>query len=1072
MKQKLLSFFFVCSMLIGAAYGQERRISGRVTSSEGEGLPGVSIIVTGTSTGTQTNTDGNFNLSISGGARTITVSYIGFAKQVINLTELNEYSIVLSEDAAQLSEVVVTAMGVSRDKKALGYNVQSLNSETLNKAGTPSLSSAMQGKLSGVEIKPSSGMPGASAQVIIRGARSFTGNNMPLYVIDGMPVASTSDFTTGSDGDGDVLGQGVTGSDVANRAVDIDPNDIESMTVLKGQAAAALYGIRASNGVIVITTKSGKGLAKGKPVISFSSNYTLDKISRKPDLQSTWAQGTGGGFSPNSSMSWGPRIEDLANDPRYGGNVKNDFTDALGLHPNQYYVPQLALAELDPWATPTVYDNVGDFFVTGHTFNNSLNVSQATENGNYSIGLSNANQSGIIDFTGMERYGAKVSAETKLSEAWKTGFSGNYTQLSIDKAPGANDGILGSVFPAPRSYNLKGIPSSLPTDPYAQIHYRAINFNNPYWTMDHDVFNEKTNRFFGNAYTVFSPKINWGRDSKLDVKYQLGVDSYSSHYQDIYEYGSQGTAGKIFNYGVTSAVYNSLLTANYQVKLSDDFDLTALIGNEINQENVKRYSETGYDFNFGGWSHINNAITRATSEAQWKYRTVGFFGNLNLAYKNMLYLSATGRNDYVSSMPRNNRSFFYPSVSLSFVATELDALKNSDVLSYLKLRASYAEVGQAGTFVANYYSTPTFGGGFWNGSPIVYPIGGATAFVQDRNLYDPDLKPQNTQSKEFGLEARFFNDVLGFDYTYSRQDVKNQIFGVPLAGSTGAAQRVMNGGKIHTNAHELAVNVNPIKREDVSLSFGFNFTKMDNYVDELAPGVESIFLGGFTTPQVRAGIGDKFPVIYGGTFIKDDQGRILVDEDPNSETYGMPMAGGPGVIGKVSPDFLLGGNMSFTYKRFSLSTTFDWKNGGQMYSGTNGLLNLYGMTKTTEDRSTPFVYAGYMSDGTPNNIQRGGAEDPNAYEMLYNTVLGNIDEAYIYDASFIKMRELVLSYRVPNLKKVNLNVSAYVRNILIWSKLPNLDPESSQGNTNMGGAFERFSVPQTSSYGLGLNLTF
>ena len=296
---------------------------------------------------------------------------------------------------------------------------------------------------------------------------------------------------------------------------------------------------------------------------------------------------------------------------------------------------------------------------------------------------------------------------------------------------------------------------------------------------------------------------------------------------------------------------------------------------------------------------------------------------------------------------------------------------------------------------------------------------------------------------------------------------------MPLAGSTGAAQYVTNGGKIHTDAHEIELNGEIYSTADITWDLGVNFTVIRNRVDELAPGVTNIFLGGFVTPQVRAGVGDYYPVIYGTAFKRDSQGRILVDEDPNSATYGMPMASGnPQVIGQCAPDFTMGINTSFRYKRLSLSATFSWRHGGDMYSGTNGLMDLYGISKKTEERTTPFVYPGYKADGIPNDIVRGGADDAGAYETLYADVLGNIDESYIYDASFFKLRDLTVKYQFPRVGIFDISLFAFARNVLLWAKMPNLDPESSQGNNNMSGTFERFSLPQTSSYGGGLTVTF
>lgn len=1063
----------VALVVLGAvsALGQTRQVTGKVVSAEDkQPIPGVSVFVKEAPTvGSTTNLDGQYSLkNLPANAKTLVFRFVGFQTQEVAIKGA-DVNVMLQSETQKLDEIVVTAMGMKRDKKALGYASQDLKADQLNKGGSADLTSSLQGKISGVDIKPSSGMPGASSNLTIRGARSFTGNNQPLYIIDGMPIASTADFSTGSS---------VSGADVANRSLDIDPSEIESINILKGQAAAALYGIRASNGVVVITTKSGKGGAKGKPVVTISNTTSFEQVSRKPDLQSTWAQGNYGSFVPNNSSSWGPAISELPNDPSYGGNTKNKYTQTgagvydVNAHAGKYYVPQLAQAGLDPWATPAVYDNFDAFFKTGVTVNNSINVSQATENGNYSLGFGSANQTGIIPSTGLDRYSAKVFAETKLNKQWKTGATANFVTSDLDKAPSANTGILGTVFPAARNYNLKGIPSHVQGDPYTQINYRSLTFNNPYWAADNNVFNEKTDRFFGNSYIEYTPDLNWGKDQTISFKYQVGADSYTTHFQDIFEFGNVGKKGSVENYGVTHLGFNSLLTANYSLNISQDLQFTALLGNEINQNNDKKYDQYGQDLNFGGWKNISNTNVITSTEDKYKSRTVGFFGNISLTYKNMVYLNATGRNDYVSTMPRGNRSFFYPSVSLSWILTELDALKGNPVLSFFKIRTSYAQVGQAGTYRNNYFSQPTYGGGFWQGTPVSYPIGGINAYTPYSVLYDPNLKPQNTVSYEGGFDIKLFRNIVSIDYTYSRQNVTDQIFPVPLAGSTGASQLYMNGGKIHTNSHEVNVNVKVLSTKDIEWNIGGNFSKIDNFVDELAPGVESIFLGGFVTPQVRAGIGNKFPVIYGTSYKRDAKGRVLVDEDPTSPYYGMPMAGDPAVIGKCSPDFIVGANTNFRWKRLTLTATLSWQKGGQMYSGTNGLLSLYGMSKTTEDRTTPFVYPGYKSDGTPNNIVRGGVHDPNAYQDLYSNILGNINEASIYDMDFVKLREVNLGYSFPKYKGITLSVSAFARNILLWSKLPNLDPESSQGNNNMGGYFERFSLPQSSSMGFGVNIVF
>nr|WP_289489728.1 SusC/RagA family TonB-linked outer membrane protein [Parabacteroides goldsteinii] len=1042
-------------MGISTVVAQNTKVEGSVISAD-DGLPviGASIVVKGTMVGIVTDYDGNFTLEVPSNGKVLIVSYVGMLTQEVPVSP--NVRVVLKSDTQNLDEVVVTAMGISKEKKALGYAVQDVKGEKLTQAANSNLAGALQGKVSGLDIKPSSGMPGASSQITIRGARSFSGDNTPLYVIDGMPVTSTPDVDTDLQNNGSV-----SGADFANRAVDIDPNDIESINILKGQAASALYGIRASNGVIVITTKSGKGLAKGKPQISFSSNLSFDVIGRLPEFQKTYAQGASGKYSPTNSLSWGPKITDLPNDPTYGGNTSNAYTKEYGNHEGMYYQPQRAAAGLDPWTTPQAYDNAKDFFDTGVTWSNSINVAQALDKSSYSVSLGNTHQDGIIPSTGMDRYNVKVSAETKLHDNWTTGFIGNYITTAIDKAVTSGNGLLRTVYSAPPSYDLAGIPSHIAGDPYTQNSFRGA-FDQAYWAMDNNKFTENTNRFFGNAYANYKTKFGT-TDHTLNVRYMFGVDSYTTDYVDSYGYGSNtgGGKGQIENYGWTNATYNSLLTINYDWNINEDWGLNVVAGNEVIQSNRGKYYEYGTGYNFPGWNHIDNATTQSTSSEHWKKRTVGFFGNVSASYKNMLYLTVTGRQDYVSSMPRGNRAFFYPSVSAGFILTELDALKN-DVVNHAKIRASYAEVGQAGDFRENFYSVPTYGGGFYSLTPILYPINGSNGYTPYYKIYDPNLKPQNTRSYELGTDLSLFDNLVTLNYTFSRQNVKDQIFDVPLASSTGAGKLVTNGGKLHTNVHEITLSFNPIRTRDINWDFGFNWTKIDNYVDELAPGVENISLGGYVTPQVRAAAGEKYPVIYGVGYKRDANGNRLVDEN------GLPIAGEAQVIGKVSPDFIMGFNTTLRLWDCTISAVLDWKQGGQMYSRTSGLADYYGVSKRTENREGTIIFDGYKEDGTKNDIGITGA---NAQQEYYS-ILNNIDESSIYDNSFIKLREVAVSYPVfkSNWMQVTLNV--FARNVLIWAQVPDLDPEASQGNNNMSGAFEDYSMPQTASYGFGVNVKF
>ena len=1058
MMKKLTSALFFLAMGSGIASAQTSKVTGTVIGEDGFPVIGASIQVKGTTVGTVTDLDGNFVLEVPSDGKQLVISYIGMKSQEV--TVASNLHVVLKNDTQNLDEVVVTAMGISKEKKALGYAVQDVKSDELTQAASTNLASALQGKVSGVDITASSGMPGASSKITIRGSRSFTGDNTPLYVVDGMPIASTADEDTYNS---------TSGTDFANRAVDLDPNDIESINILKGQAASALYGMRASNGVVVITTKSGKGAKKGKPTITFNTNVAFDVVATTPELQITYAQGTSGKFNPTAATAWGPLISDLANDAVYGGNTDNAYTQKYGKHEGMYYVPQRAAAGLDPWAKPQVYDNVGDFFKTGTTWSNNINIAQAFDKGNYSFSLGNTTSEGIVPSTGLDRYNAKLNAEATLNDHFTTGFSGNFVTSKIRKQSSANNGIVATVYGAPANYDLAGIPSHIQGDPYTQNTYRSTGgFDGAYWAIANNKFTERSQRFFGNVYTKYTTKFNT-ENHKLDVKYQLGTDAYTTNYSDVWGYGHSNGKGEISQYKHTINETNSLLTAVYDWHITEDLDLNLLLGNEVVMKSNKYDYAYGANFNVSGWNHMDNASIYNASESYRKSRTVGNFANLSVSYLNMLYLNASVRNDIVSSMPRNNRSFTYPSVSLGWIFTELEALKN-ELLTYGKVRASYAEVGQAGEYFESYYTTPGYGGGFSSGTPIMYPMGSIVAYVPSSRLYDPNLKPQNTKSYELGADLTFFNGLISLAYTYSRQNVKDQIFDVPLATSTGYAEMRTNGGAMHTNAHEITLGVNPINTKNFKWDFAFNFSKIDNYVDELAPGVTNISLGGFVDPQVRLNIGEKYPVIYGSSFLRNDEGQIVVNEK------GIPMKGAEQVIGRVSPDFRLGFNTSFEFFKFRLSAVLDWKQGGQMYCGTLGTLDYYGVTQKVADaRKRGHIYFEHpavkqLADGSyaPNDIKIEGEENM----FAYFDVMSQISEAGVVDNSFLKLREISLSYPVFEKSWLSVSANVFARNLILWSELDGLDPESTQGNNNMAGAFERFSMPGTSSYGFGLTVKF
>lgn len=1056
MEKRLFMFLAGLFLSIGMAVAQTQ-VTGTVVSGEdGEPIVGASVKVSGTKTGTITDVDGKFALNVPEGTKLV-VTYLGMLPKTVNASVSGAMKIKLDPDNKVLDEVVVTAMGITREKKALGYASQVLDAKDLNTSGTSSLASAMQGKLTGVDIRTSSGAPGASAQIVIRGARSFDGNNTPLYVVDGMPISSTPDFSTK---------ESVTGADNASRTIDLNPDDIESINVLKGQAASALYGIRASNGVILITTKRG---SKGstKPVITFSTDLSAQTLSRKFEHQDVYAQGTTlSKYNPNTSMSWGPKIADLANDATYGGNTNNKYTNGdLTSHAGMYYNPKYAAAGLSGWATPQTHDNVGDFFKTGFTQNSTFNISQRKNDVSYSFSVSDTYQKGVIPSTGMTRTGARGAVDWKVNDQWKTGFSANYSSVKIKSAPGANSGIVNVVYSAPAEYDLKGTPYHKPGDPTSQILFRATNFNNPYWWADNDEYSQHTNRVFGNAYAEFSPKLNWGKNYKIVFREQAGIDMYTSNDSEIAEVGSaKNTKGEVENYGTQNNIFNNLLTANFTAKwgANEEWDFGFVLGNEFNHQYRRKWDYDGTGLAFYGQPTIGNTSSMdAHSDYHIQERTVGVFGQMSLSWMDMLFLTVTGRNDVVSTMPRGNRSFFYPSVSLGWIFTELSALKENHVLSYGKLRLSYAQVGQAGQFYNNYMYVPSYTGGMYVYTPISYPLGGAKGYAPYYVKFDENLKPQNTSNWETGIDLGLFKNRVRVEYTLSYQDVRNQIFDVPTAGTTGYQALRTNAGQMTTLSHELSVNASVIDHANYGLDLGVNFTKITNKVKKLADGVESIMLGGFVEPQVRAQAGYTYPNIYGKAFKRTEEGQLLLNAN------GLPQGTAASVnLGECTPDFNMGFNLRAHYKQLSLSATMDWQKGGCMYNGTLLTMNYFGASKA----SLPYHEGTMVAEGI--NEATGQKNTVQVSKQQYYMAYNDVTEAGIFDTSFLKLRDVTLSYQFPKFAGINLSVYGFARNILLWAKLPGLDPESSQGNGNMSGYFERYSIPNSSSFGGGFKIAF
>lgn len=1059
----LISFMLTFAFCFSDLLAQERTVSGKVTSTDdGSPLPGVNVVLQNTTIGTVTDIEGNYSLSVPTDGGTLVFSFIGLTTEEVSIGSRSVINLEMSFDITQLSEVVVTAFGIEREKKVLTYSVQEVEGQRIAEAGTPNAINALQGKIAGVQVNQSSGMPGSSSFIRIRGSNSFSGNNQPLMVVDGMPIESNAS-SSGS----------VSGTDYSSRALDINPDDIASINVLKGASAAALYGTRASNGVVLITTKNGKNLKAGTSRINVSQSLMVDQVSRLPDLQSRWAQGSGGVHSKSASTSWGPLIENMG-DPAFNSLALGDGSGK--------YVNNVGEEVL-----PRVYDNVSPFFDNGVTSVTNLDLVGATEAGSYSFSMGYTDQTGIIPGTGMNKINGKVGGEFKVNNKFTTGASLNFIFNDIDKLAGGSNlsNSLFTLYWAPRSYDLWGTPFATEEDPYDQIHYRG-SFDNPRWGIKHNSFNEKITRSFGSTYFNYKP-LEW-----LHFNYRLGVDAFTEERKEVYGLGSGNTggSGQIVDRDYTYRQVNSNFNATIAADITEDLFFDVLLGNEVIDIRTKSVGITGSDLTVGGFDNISNTASQTVDVGTSSQRTVGFYANATFSFKEYLFLNLTGRQDYVSNMPSGNRTFFYPSVGANFVFTDAFDLSDS-FISFGKIRASYAEVGQPGPINSAQipFVQADVGTGFTNDG-IQFPFNGVTGFEQSNTLRDPNLVPQNSKTMEFGLQTHFLKNRIGVDVTYFEETTTDQIFTVPLATSTGYSSILRNAGELSNKGIEAVLTVTPVKTGSFNWDIIANFTQLNSEVVSLAPGVDNIFLGGFVTPNVRAYAGEAYPVIFGSAFLRNDEGRIVVDNRqfidgvPN-QSYGMPVAHPEAqVIGNVNPDFEVGLSNSVSYKDFRLDIHVDMRKGGQAYAGNTRLQKLYGQDKVTENRDVPVVLdavKGYYSqtdDGTV-VVESEGENDIAILpgQRFWSTAMDAIDEASVYDTDFVRLREVRLTYNVPAavLQKTFIKgASVYFmgRNLLLLTDYPNFDPETSVGGAGNFQGLEYVNLPQTKSIGGGIRLTF
>jgi TonB-linked SusC/RagA family outer membrane protein len=1064
MKRLCVFFALVAFVGINILHAQTVQITGTVISAEdGMPVPGASVMVKGTTTGTSTDANGKYSFAVPQTATTLVFSFIGLKSMEVQIAGRTVIDVTLESDALALEEIVVTALGIRRETKALGYSVQTVSADDIGKSAEQNMMNALNAKVAGVSITSSSGAAGASTFMTIRGFSSITQNNQPLFVIDGVPIDNSQYTPT-------TLTAGVGHS---NRSIDINPDDVESISILKGGAATALYGIRAANGAVIITTKKGK--AGEKMQVTYSSSITAERVSQMLQLQDKFAQGSGGNLNlGGTTASFGPKISDLRLNP----DVKNVYyPDGV---PVLFDPNNPAMANYPKFSA---YDNVNSFFQTGLTYNNSLTLSGGTEQTTYFFSLSNLSQEGIVPNNTFNRTTVSVSGETKLSQKFTTSARLAYTNSGGNRIQqGSNtSGVMLALYRMPVSFDMTGGTSDPVNDPKSYMFtdgsgrqrnaYNGGGYDNPFWTVNKNSHKDDVNRLIGNWNISFAA-TDW-----LNFSYRLGTDFYSDRRKDIIAINSRTIpTGQVYEDHYFRQDINSDLMANMDFYLTDDLRTTIILGQNMYQFYYQNmYSRIG-GLVIPDYYNLSNSASQFAFESHSKKRTAALYGDIGLEYKSMIFFNATLRNEWSTSLPKENNSFMYPSFSGSFIFTELPILSGNKNLSFGKLRASYAIIGNdAPIFATGQYfiSAATTDG--WTNTAIQFPAFGTPAYNLSTTLANPDLKPETSTSMEFGIDLRFLDNRVGIDFTYFQLKNEDLILSVPIAGSSGFTSANMNAATMENKGFEVVLKLVPFKTKDFTWNADFNFTILKNEVTQLAEGVTSVFLGGFVGKQVRAVVGNPYGSIFGTDFKRDAKDNMIIQDNSALPGYGYPINDPIDKnIGNVLPDWTLGINNAFNYKSVSFSFLWDIKSGGKMWNGTRGAGINFGMTPDTESRGEAYVFPGVKSDGTPNDITVYPGE---AWYTALGGGFNGPGRPYVDDTSWVRLREISLGYRLPKAIVSRAGMSSaevYVtgKNLLLFTPYDGVDPETSLYGADNAQGLDYYNMPGVKSLLFGLKLNF
>ncbi|UOB18278.1 SusC/RagA family TonB-linked outer membrane protein [Abyssalbus ytuae] len=1054
-KKKLHLLFILCFFYFSYTSAQSVTITGTITDTDNIPLAGVNIIVKGTSIGTSSDFDGGYSIDVDGEAPVLQFSYLGFKSLEIPVNGRTAINVVLEENYEALDEVVVTSLGISREKKSLGYSVTQVDGSSVSLVKEPNVASSLAGKVAGVVVTRSTSGPAGGTRIVIRGNNSLKGENQPLYVIDGVPIDNSGLTTIESLNEirsGEVAANEYSVGDFGSGISDINPDDIESISVLKGPNAAALYGSRASNGAIVITTKKGS-LGKGLG-ISYTTSTTFEKPLVLPEYQNQYGRGTDGNFPDIQPDTDNTLVNEVAAVTReYSWGPEFDGSQQLEFN-----------GELRPYSAQP--NNVKDFFNTGTSFVNTLAISGGTEKSSLFFSYTNSDIGSILPNSSVTRNNFNLRGQMQLSD--KLSFDAKVTYFLQDaknRPEQGTEGIAAYLLTIPRNVNINDLRQYQnvdnpidPNNPYNVI--AAINgAGNPHWMVYNDSNKDKRKRIYGYA------KMDYKFTDWLSAFVRVGTDAINHNTEDITATGHHFYPGGLIVFNKTERTetnYDFLVMFNKDI--SEKFNLSANAGANARHSSVSTSKITGEDFRIPGRYFLDNTdgekiVAQQSGEIEKKVHSV--YGQASLSYEDMIYLEVTGRNDWSSALSSENRSYFYSSGSLSLLLDQIFDLNNTKI-NLAKIRISIANVGNDTDpqQIVNLFKI------------IPNSFNNVTQIDRPNIKFSESLKPEDVTSTDFGFEFRAFNNRFFADFSYYNITSTDLIFDVPVDPGTGYDYFRTNVGKITNKGFEVLIGGTPVQSENFKWDTSINISKNKNKLESLIEGQDNFTFsssnGGIV--DVRAQVGGGFGDIYTTTWLRNDAGQLILTSE------GRPQATSERVKqGNYQPDAVGGFTNTFSYKNFTLNTLIDFRLGGDVYSFTDASLDDTGVSKRSlQFRESGVVVEGVVDDGTGNfipNTTTISAQD-------YWGAVSNIGSEYVYDQTNVRLREVSLTYRFPKklLDKTfitNAAVSLTGRNLFfLYKKVDNFDPESSYSTSNFRQGVLFYSLPTTRSLGLSLNVNF